>query len=123
MKAGGFWTTGVTAFFDVRVTSVTSRCNQGEHTAMIFKQQENEKKRKYNQIVTDVEMENFTPLVFGKNGTWYFLRTLANKLLNKNNEPYASVSWLRIQLLFAILRNVYRCIRALDILLNHVRSQ
>ena len=32
-----------------------------------------------------------------------FLRTLANKLSIKNNEPYASViSWLQIQLLFAI---------------------
>ena len=29
----------------------------------------------------------------------HFLETLANKLLTKNNEPYASViSWLRIQL-------------------------
>ena len=111
MKAGGFWTPGVTAFFDVRVTHVTSQSNQGEHTATIFKQQENEKKRKYNQRVTDVEMGTFTPLVFGTNGAWYFLRTLANKLLNKNNDPYASVSWLRIQLSFAILRTAYRCIR------------
>ena len=32
-----------------------------------------------------------------------FLRTLTNKLSTKNNEPYASViSWLQIQLLFAI---------------------
>ena len=68
VKAGGFLATGVTAFFDVSVTRVTSRCNQGEHTATIFKQQENEKKRKYNQRVTDLEMETFTPLVFGTNG-------------------------------------------------------
>ena len=41
-----------------------------------------------------------------------FLRTLANKLSTKNNEPYASViSWLRIQLSFAILRTVHRCVR------------
>ena len=111
MKAGGFWTPGVTAFFDVRVTHVTSLSNQGEHTATIFKQQENEKKRKYNQRVTDVEMATFTPLVFGTDGAWYFFRTLESKLLNKNNEPYACVSWLRIQLSFAILRTVYRCIR------------
>ena len=32
-----------------------------------------------------------------------FLRTLANKLSTKNKEPYASaISWLQIQLLFAI---------------------
>ena len=54
MKAGGFWTTGVTAFFDVRVTYVNSRSNQGKHTATIFKEQENENKMKYNQRVMDV---------------------------------------------------------------------
>ena len=64
-----------------------------------------------------VEMETFTPLVFGTN--WgmgldcqNFLRTLVNKLSTKNNEPYASViSWLRIQVSFAILRTVHRCVR------------
>ena len=59
---------GVTKFFDVRVTHVKSRSNQGKYTATIFKEQENEKKRKYNQRVMDVEMGTFTPLVFGTNG-------------------------------------------------------
>ena len=62
MKAGGFWTPGVTEFFDVRATHVSSRSNQDKHTATIFKEQENEKKRKYNQRLTDVEMGTFTPL-------------------------------------------------------------
>ena len=77
MKAGGFWTPGVTAFFDVRVTHVTSLSNQGEHTAPIFKQQENEKKRKYNQRVTDVEMATFTPLVFGTDGAMHVQYSLS----------------------------------------------
>ncbi|CAH3043450.1 unnamed protein product [Porites evermanni] len=131
MKAGGFWTPGVTALFDVRVTHVNSRSNQGKFTATIFKEQENEKKRKYNQRVMDVEMGTLTPLVFGTNGGMgldcqNFLRTLANKLSTKNDEPYASViSWLRIQLsfflvffcrlnytvTFATLRTVHRCVR------------
>ena len=116
MKAGGFWTQGVTAFFDVRVTHVNSRSNQGKHTATIFKVQENEK-RKYNQGVMDEEMGTFTPLVFGTNGGMgldcqNFLRTLANKFSTKNDEPYASViSWLRIQLSIAILRTVHRRVR------------
>ena len=56
-------------------------------------------------------------LVFGTNegmglDCQNFLRTLANKLSTKDNKPYASVfSWLRIQLSFAILRTVHRCIR------------
>ena len=45
-KAGGFWSRGATTFFDVRVTSVNSKCNQGKATSTIFKEQEEEKKRK-----------------------------------------------------------------------------
>ena len=63
MKAGGFLTPGVTAFFDVRVTRVNSRSNQGKATATIFNEQENEKKR-----AIDVVMGTFTPLVLGTNG-------------------------------------------------------
>ena len=65
----------------------------------------------------DVEMGTFAPLVFGTNGGMgldcqNFLKTLANKLWTNNNEPYASViSWLRMQLSFAILRTVHRCVR------------
>lgn len=116
MKAGGFGTPGVTAFFDLRVTHVNSWSNQGKHTATIFKEQENEK-RKYNQRVMDVDMGTFTPLVFGTNGGMgldchNFLRTLPNKLSSKNKEPYANViSWLRIQLSFGVLRSVHRGVR------------
>ena len=65
----------------------------------------------------DVELGTFTPLVFGTNGGMGLVcqnlsRILANKLSSKNNEPYASViSWLRIQLSFAVLRTVHRCVR------------
>ena len=62
-RQGGFWSRGVTAFFDVRVTHVNSKCNQGKATSTIFKEQEEEKKRKYQQRVLDVEMGSFTPLV------------------------------------------------------------
>ena len=53
-------------------------------------------------------MGTFTALVFGANWGMELdcqnvLRTLANRLSTKNNEPYASViSWIRIQLSFAI---------------------
>lgn len=47
VKADGFWSRGVTAFFDVRVTHVNSKTNQEKSTAAIFKEQESEKKRKY----------------------------------------------------------------------------
>ena len=117
MKAGGFWTPGVTAFFDVRVTHVNSQSNQNKSTEMIFREQENEKKRKYNQRIMNVEMGTFTPLVFGTNGGMgvdcqTLPKSLAEKLSNKNGEAYASVmSWLRIELSFAIVRTVHKCVR------------
>ncbi|EDO46763.1 predicted protein [Nematostella vectensis] len=96
IKAGGFWTPGVTAFFDVRVTHVNSQSNQNKPTETIFREQENEKKRKYNQRIINVEMGTFTPLVFGTNGGMgvdckNFLKSLAEKLSIKNGEAYASV--------------------------------
>ena len=117
IKAGGFWSRGVTAFFYVRVTHVNSRSNQGKPTAMIFKEQENEKERKYQQRVLDVEMGSFTPLIFGTNGGMgvecqMFLRHLAEELSKKDGEPYAAViTWLRTRLSFEILRSVHLCVR------------
>ena len=56
-KAGGLWSCGVTAFSDVRVMHVNSKCNKGKAISTIFKEQEDEKKRKYQQRVLDVEMD------------------------------------------------------------------
>ena len=69
-KAGGFWSRGVTAFFDVRVTHVNSKCNQGKETSTIFKEREEEKKRNYQQRVLDVEMGSFNPLASFWNQRW-----------------------------------------------------
>ena len=84
LKAGDFWSRVATAFFDVRVTHVNSKCNQGKAISTIFKEQE-EKKRNYQQRLLDVEMGSFTPLVFGTNGGMgadcnCFLKSLAEKL-------------------------------------------
>ena len=117
IKAGGFWQRGVTAFFDVRITHVNSKCNQNKPTTTIFKEHENEKKRKYQQRVLDVEMGTFTPLVLGTNGGMgtecqMFLKHLADKLSRKDGEPYhAVISWLRTRLSFEILRSVNNCVR------------
>ena len=117
MKAGGVWTPGVTAFFDVPVTHVNSRSNQSKSTATIFREQGNEKKRKYNQGVMDVEMGTFTPLVLGTNGGMgadchNFLRTLVEKISRRNNDSYANViTWLRTQLSFAIIKATHKCVR------------
>ena len=74
-------------------------------------------KRKYQQRVLDVEMGSFTPLVFGTNGGMgnecqLFLKHLADKIAQKDTEPYHIViTWLRTQISFDLLRSVHPCVR------------
>ena len=104
-------------FFDVRVTHVNFKCNQRKTTPTIFKEQEEEKKRKYQQRVLDVEMGSFTPLVFGTDGRMgadcnCFLKRLVEKLSEKNEEPYhITITWIGTLLSFEILRSVHTCLR------------
>ena len=89
MKAGGFSSRRETAFFDVRVTHVNSKTNQGKPTAAIVKERESEKKKKYQQRAPEVEMSSFTPLIFGTNGRMgeeckMFMKHLAEELAEKD---------------------------------------
>ncbi|PFX23725.1 hypothetical protein AWC38_SpisGene11699 [Stylophora pistillata] len=117
IKAGGFWSRGVTAFFDARVTHVNSKCYQNKTTSEVFKEQEDEKKRKYQQRVLDLEMGSFTPLVFGTNGGMgnecqHFLKHPTDKKAQKDTELYNTIiAWLRTQISFELLRLVHACVR------------
>ena len=67
-----------------------------------------QKKRKYQQGVLDVEVGSFTPLVFATNGEMgnqcqHFLKYLTHKIAQKDTEPYNTVTaWLRMQISFKI---------------------
>ena len=62
-------------------------------------------------------MGSFTPLVFGTNGGMgadcnCFLKRLAEKLSEKNEEPYhITITWIRTLLSFEILRSVHTRVR------------
>ena len=78
---------------------------QGKETSTIFNWQEEEKRRKYQQRVLDVEMGSFTLLVFGtkggiRAGCNCFLKRLAEKLSEKNEKSYhITITWIRTLLL------------------------
>ena len=117
IKAGGFWARGVTAFFDVRVTHVNSKCYQSKPTSEVFREQEEEeKKHKYQQRVLDVEMGSFMPLVFGTNGRMgnecqRFLKNLADNIAQKDTKPHhVVITWLRTQISCELLRSVHACV-------------
>ena len=96
---------------------VNSKCYQNKPTSEVFKEQEDQKKRKYQQRVLDVEEGSFTPLVFGTNGGMgnqcqHFLKHLTHKIAQKDTESYNTViEWLKMQISFKILRLVHACMR------------
>ena len=71
---------------------VNSTCNQNKSKESIFVEHENEKKRKYQQRVIDMEVGSFIPPIFGTNGgigreCKLFLSNLADKL-SRNKRQY-----------------------------------
>ena len=86
------------------LTSSVTRASQRQRSST--EEQVNEKKRKNQQRVLDVEKETFTTLVFGTNGGMgaecqLFLKNVAEKLSRKDRKLYAIVNtWLRCLLRF-----------------------
>ena len=105
------------AFFDIRVCHPNAESYRDLSPKQIYRIHENEKKRKYNSRVTEIEQGTFTPLVFTTTGGMadeclrYHSR-LAELLSAKKQENYATtISWVRAKVSFAILRSALLCLR------------
>ena len=96
--------------FDVRVTHPTVASHLKKSMEALYRENENEKKRAYNDKVMNIEKGAFTPLVFSTTGGMGPECTRLNKQLaelisQKTSEVYAHVMWhLRTRLKFALLR-------------------
>ena len=113
----GFWERQRAAFFDIRVCHPNADSYKDLSPKQIYRIHENEKKRKYNSRVTEIEQGTFTPLVFTTTGGMadeclrYHSR-LAELLSAKKQESYATtISWVRAKVSFAILRSALLCLR------------
>ena len=110
VSALSFWNPMCRAFFDVRVFNPMAQTNWNRGLKATYRQQEQEKKLKYNQRILEVEKGTFTPLVFSCSGgaapeATAFIKHLALKLSIKRRENYsASVSFIRRRIRFDILR-------------------
>jgi len=60
----GFWDRQRVALFDIRVRHPNADSYRDLSPKQIYRIHENEKKRKYNSRVTEIEQGTFTPLVF-----------------------------------------------------------
>ena len=104
-------------FFDIRVRHPHADSYRDLSPKQIYRIHENEKNRKYNSRVTEIEQGTFTPLVFTTTGRMadeclrYHSR-LAELLSAKRHESYATtISWVRAKVSFAILRSALLYLR------------
>ena len=55
-NAGGFWSRGDTAFFDVKITHVNSKCNQGKTTSTKRRRKRGTTNRGYRTLKWDLSL-------------------------------------------------------------------
>ena len=117
VSAVGIWSPMERTFLDVRIVHPNSPSYMGKDANAIYKLNENEKKRNYNQRIIQVERATFTPLVFSTSGgmapecTKYH-RRIAEKIAMKTKEEYSQVmNHLRTRIRFTLLRSTLIAVR------------
>ena len=117
IKCKGFWTDNQDAFFDVRVFNPLAPSNRSRSLANLYRSQEKEKHRAYEQRVREIEMGSFTPLVMSATGglaptAAIFYKRLASLIALKRDQPYPVImSLIRTRLAFSLLRSSILAIR------------
>ena len=108
----GFWGHGRERhYFNIQVFNPFAPANRKRSLASVYHKHEEEKKRSYNQRVTEVEHSSFSPLVFSLTGgmakeTTVFYKRLAFLLCEKWDQPYSlKLSWLGVSLGFSLLKS------------------
>ena len=117
IAARGVWSPNERTFFDVRITHPTSPSYMNKSTERLLKINEQEKIRKYNDRVLQVEKASFVPLVYTTNGGMSkqcerLHKQLAQLICEKRGEKYATVmTHIRTRLRFALLKSILAAIR------------
>ena len=113
----GFWSSGQTAIFDVRITDTDQPSNRKSAASKVLLRHEKEKKDKYGALCI-ARRRTFTPLVFsidgllGKEATAASKR-LATSLASKWKRSYSEVCGsIRSRISIALVRSSSRCLRA-----------
>jgi hypothetical protein len=117
VSARGFWTRGSRAFLDVRVFNPIARSYKSKSLESAYRQNENEKKRRYSERVREVEHGSFTPLVFTAFGGMgrecdRFYKQLADKLSEKQDVPRSvATNYVRTAINFSLIKSIALCMR------------
>ena len=98
-------------FCDIRVFNLFAPPNKKTSIASSYRSQEKEKKRHYNQRITEVEQGSFSPLIFSSTGgmgqeATIFYKRLASMLSEKWDQHLSiTMGWLRSILSFSLLHS------------------
>ena len=105
------------AFFDVKVVNPLSESYRSCSLDSVYKRAEEEKKRKYDQRVREIEHGSFAPLVFSTGGglapiAIQVYNRLALLVSEKSDRQYSFViNYIRCKLSFSLIRSTIRCLR------------
>ena len=111
-----FGETWVRELFSILRWSTLSLAHTGISLSSVHKRVEEEKKRKYDQWVWDIEYGSFSPLIFSTNGglapiSWHVYKRIAALQSEKSSKPYNSIiNYIRCKLSFSLLRSTIRCL-------------
>ena len=117
ISARGFWCSGQKALFDVRVFNTIASRYRNTLLSKCYTINKNEKKKRYNERVLQVEHGNFTPLVMSSNGGFgreyrQFYLKLAERIAEKRKQQYSIISsWIKRKVIFSLLRSIGLCLR------------
>jgi hypothetical protein len=110
VSARNFWTPLDRAFTDIRVLHPQAPSNSNKSITQMYRCHEQEKKRKYNARIVQIEKATFTPLVFSTTGGMgdeaaKFYNHLAEKISRRTGQRYSDViAFVRRRLRFDLLK-------------------
>ena len=113
----GVWGTYEKTFLDIRIMHPNAPSYQNKSIEQVYRTQEKEKKRMYNERVLQVEKASFTPIVgstFGGMGieAQKHHKRIATLIAEKRKENYADViNYIRTRLRFCLLKSVLTAVR------------
>ena len=117
ISARGIWGQQEKTFFDVRIAHPNADSHIHKPLASLYKENEKEKKEKYNARVLNIEKASFCPLVFLTTGGMSpeceaLNKRIATLIANKTSENYSQVmTYLRTRLRFALLKATVIAVR------------
>ena len=117
VSARGLWINEQTAFRDVNILKPLARCGLHHSLPAVYKKNEKEKKRKYNQQTLQVEHHLWFHVLImfwmGRECSNFLLHT-AERLATGRKGPKIKISaWIKARLSFVLIRNMLLCLRVI----------